>query len=747
MTENVTRPVSAATLPKDLAANPRLSSWVTLESGKVLVGIGKVELGQGILTAMARIAAQGLELSPDRIVMVAADTALSPDEGFTAGSMSVTEAGAALRQVCAEVRTLLLVAAARAAGRDPAELSVLDGAIRDAAGRHLTTYWDLAAEVSLDVDATGDTAPPATHHDSASLASLPRLDLPDKVYGRPRFIHDLELPRMAHGRVIRPGRRGARLVDVVGEPLRGVPGVLAVVRDGDFLGVVAEQEDTAERAAAALAGAAVWQDTAVLPDERDLPAYLRAQPAETTLVHAAPGAAPGETPGETPGAAPGDRSPDEGSDGSRDAATTRHSATYSRPYLAHASIAPSCGIAHWNADGGVSVWSHSQGIFALRGAIAQALSLDAQRVRVRHVEGAGCYGHNAADDAAFDAVLLARAVPGRPVRVQWSRRDELGWAPFGSAMVAEVSAALGADGRVLDWEYDVWSHGHASRPGYAGSPGLLSAGHLEQPFDLPPAVDPPPARGGGTSRNAVPAYDFAGQRITAHRLLTMPIRTSALRSLGAHLNVFAIESFMDELAALAGRDPVEYRLAHLNEERARAVVERAAHEASWGGGITEEGIGRGIGYARYKNRGAYCAAVAEVEAVHEVRVRRLVLAIDVGCVINHDGVRNQIEGGAVQATSWTLKERVRFDSSSVTSTDWESYPILRFSKVPRVDVHVLARQDAPSLGAGEAAQGPVAAAIANAVCDAIGVRVRHLPLTPDQVIAAVEAAVEGGDPY
>jgi nicotinate dehydrogenase subunit B len=291
----------------------------------------------------------------------------------------------------------------------------------------------------------------------------------------------------------------------------------------------------------------------------------------------------------------------------------------------------------------------------------------------------------------------------------------------------------------VEWTYDVWSNGHASRPGYANSPGLLAAADLEQAFDLPAAVDPPPQRGGGTSRNAVPGYAFPRQRVTAHRVLTMPIRTSALRSLGAFLNVFAIESFMDELAALTGQDPVAYRLAHLTDERARAVVAQAARAASWDAPGSGDGRGRGIAFARYKDRGAYCAVVAEVEAVQEVRVRRLVVAVDVGRAINLDGVRNQIEGGAIQATSWTVKERVRFDRSAVTSTDWESYPILRFSEVPRVEVHVLDRPDAPSLGAGEAAQGPVAAAIANGLFDAIGVRVRDLPLTAERVIAALDS--------
>jgi CO/xanthine dehydrogenase Mo-binding subunit len=729
VTRHAERPVAA--LPRDLAANPRLSTWLTLDpAGAVQVRVGKVELGQGILTALAQVAAEELGLRPDRVVMVPADTAAAPDQGFTAGSLSVPDTATALRHVCAQARAMLSAAAARKAGCDPAELSAEDGTLSHR-GRPVATYWELAGEVSLDVDAApgADAPSPAVPPAPAGVAppGLPRLDLPDKVFGRPRFVHDLVLPGMVHGRVVRPPGRGARLVRLDEEPLRGLAGVLAVVRDGDFLGVVTEREDQADRAARALDRAATWQRPAALPDERDLPAYLRAQPAEPRVVHAIGG---------------GDQDP---GGGATDAATpaaihaATHRATYSRPFLAHASIAPSCGIARWEPDGGLTVWSHTQGVYPLRGAVAQAVGLDPGRVTVRHVEGAGCYGHNAADDAAFDAVLLARAVPGRPVRLQWSRRDELGWAPFGPAMVAEVAATLDGEGRVASWDYDVWSHGHVSRPGYAGGPGLLAAALTGDRTEPPAAVDPPEERGGGTSRNAVPGYGFPRQRITTHRLLAMPLRTSALRSLGAFLNVFAIESFLDELAELAGRDPVAYRLDHLTDERARAVLAEAARAAGWDRPRPGDGWGRGVAYARYKNRSAYCAVVAEVEAVHEVRVRKLVVAADVGRVISLDGVRNQLEGGAVQATSWTVKEQVRFDRSGVTSTDWEAYPILRFSEVPEVEVRVLPRQDAPPLGAGEAAAGPVAAAIGNALYDAVGVRVRDLPLTPERVVAAMES--------
>jgi CO/xanthine dehydrogenase Mo-binding subunit len=389
----------------------------------------------------------------------------------------------------------------------------------------------------------------------------------------------------------------------------------------------------------------------------------------------------------------------------------------------------------------VRVWSHSQNIHALRRAIAAVLDLDPRRVDVWHVEGAGCYGHNGADDAAFDAVLLARSVPGRPVQVVWSRRDELTWAPFGSAMAADVAAATDHAGAVVAWTHDVFSQGHIARPGAGGAPRLLAAAHLARPHALPPPVDPSAGNDGGASRNSVPVYAFPRRRVRVHRTTRAPLRSSSLRSLGAHLNVFAIESFMDELALVHGRDPLEYRLAHLDDPRAREVLLAAADLGGWAGRERGDGVGHGIGLARYKGYGAYCAVVAEVEAVHDIRVRRLAVAVDVGRIVNPDGVVNQIEGGAVQATSWTLKERVRFDRRHVTSDDWQTYPILRFSEVPEVEVRLVSRPDDPSVGAGEAAQGPTSAAIGNAVADAVGVRVRELPITTERVVSALDERI------
>lgn len=693
------------TAPRDLVANPVLARWVTVHpDGVIAVRVGKVELGQGILTALAQVAAEELDVDLARVRMLPANTDTGPDEGLTAGSMSVADSAPALRLVAANVRARFVREAARRWGVDPATVTVEAGIIAGPSAK--TSYAELAGAVDLDVPA--DTGVPPRGHHTLTGTSAARLDLPDKVAGRARYIHDLRPPGLLFGRVVRPPSPGARLVGVDPAAVRGHR--VELVRDGSFLAVVGPDEAAAARAVEALRAAATWAESDTLPDEDDLDGYLRAGPHDTVTVV---------------------------DDGATPPAGRVLRATYSRPFLAHASIAPSCGVARWGPDGRLCVWSHSQGIHHLRDAIAAALDLDPAAVTVEHAEGAGCYGHNAADDAAFDAVLVARAVPGRPVQVRWSRSDELSWSPFGSAMTADVQATLSDAGRLTSWSYDVWSQGHTSRPGYAGVPGLLAATTLERPATYPAPTDPPPASGSGAARNAVPGYDVGPRRVVSHRRLSAALRSSALRALGAHLNVFAIESFMDEAALLAGRDPLDFRLGHLADGRGRRVLRVAADAAGWGT-PAPEGVGRGLGYARYKGRGGYCAVVAEVEAERDIRVRRLTAAVDVGLVINPDGVRNQIEGGATQATSWTLRERVRFDRRRVTSVDWESYPILRFSEAPEVAVEIVPNPHEPPVGAGEVAQGPTAAAIANAVAAALGVRVRDLPLTAGAVVAAID---------
>ena len=703
---------TAPTLPFSLAANPRLSSWIKFSSdGQVTVSPGKVEIGQGIVTALAQIAADELDVELSRVKMVRATTAASPNEGVTSGSLSIQHSGRALRAACAEIRQIFLSAAADRLGVDAGVLAVADGTI-SGPGNVSTSYWELADDVSLDRDATPGVAAKPIARRALAGQSAQRIDIPDKVFGHRRFIHDTALPGLLHGRVMRPENSRAKLVGLKDDAARAVPGFAAVVRDGNFAGVVCETEAAAEAALAALRKGATWADGETLPDENDLAGFLKAQPVETTVIDTRTAAKPGTK-----------------------ARTLKRQ--YVRPYIAHASIAPSCAMAQWNGPDRVHVWTHSQGVYLLRNDLALVLRLPLENITVEHLEGAGCYGHNPADDVALDAALLAKAAGGKPVRVQWSRADEMTHGPFGAAMAIEIDADLDARGEIVEWRHSIWSNGHAARPGRGDKPTLLAGYELEKPFPIAISGNPPQANGGGGDRNSIPLYDFPAWTITSHRLLTMPVRTSALRTLGGQGNAFAIECFLDEVAAGLGEDPVAFRLRHLKDERARDVIRTAAKRAGWKP-AAKPGIGYGVGYSRYKNTGAYCAAIAEVEGDEDIRVRKLTLAVDVGEAINPDGVINQIEGGAIQATSWVLKERVRFDRHRITSNSWTDYPILRFSEVPQVEVEVIQRSAIEPVGAGEAAHGPVTAAIANAVFDGLGVRIRNLPITRDSLIAAME---------
>jgi nicotinate dehydrogenase subunit B len=709
-----TKPASQP-LPPSLAANPKLSSWINFDSeGQVIVSPGKVEIGQGIVTALAQIAADELDVGFARVRMVRTSTAGSPNEGVTSGSLSVQHSGRAIRFACAEIRKLFLDAAAERLGVAPDVLSISDGTIAGP-GNVSTSYWELADDISLDRDATAAAPPKSTEQRAIAGHSIQRLDIPDKIFGRPRFIHDLALPGLLHGRVLRADLAHATLIDLNEDRARKVEGLIAIVRDGNFAGVVSETEAGAEQALTALRKGATWSPGEALPDEDDFAGWSRSQPAETAVISSKKATSPPAI-----------------------ARTVKQQ--YTRPYIAHGSIAPSCAMAQWDGDS-VKIWTHSQGVYLLRSDLALVLKLPADRIIVEHVESSGCYGHNGADDVALDAVLLAKAANGRPVRVQWSRADEMSHAPFGAAMTIEIEADLDAKDEIVGWRHSIWGNGHTARPGRADLPTLLAASELATPFPRAIAVDPPAGAGGGSDRNSIPLYDFPSWHVEAHRLTTMPIRASALRTLGAQGNVFAIESFLDELAAERGEDPVAFRLRHLSDPRSRDVVQAAARRAKWKPAAQDgigQSIGYGIGFSRYKNTGAYCAVVAEVEVGEDIRVRKLTLAVDVGEAINPDGVINQIEGGAIQATSWVLKERVRFDKTRITSNSWTDYPILLFSEVPDVDVEVISRPEIDPVGAGEAAHGPVTAAIANAVFDALGVRLRDLPITRDRLIAAME---------
>jgi nicotinate dehydrogenase subunit B len=706
--------MTTASLPPSLARNARLDRWVAVRpDGVIEIRTGKVEIGQGIISTLAQIAAEELDVDYTRIRMIPADTDRSPNEGVTAGSRSTVESGSALRQACAEVRRAFLDAAAQRLGVDSDELFVRDGTIHRRASNQNTTYWELSRAVDLARDADGRAAPKRADQLTLVGKSLPRIDLPGKVTGSDVYVHDLELPGMLHGRVLRPPSYRATLQAFDSQHVEAMPGVRAVVRHGRFIGAVAEREEQAVAAVAALAKYARWKEAADLPDVDELAAYLRSLPAKLVVISQ--------------------------NGTSLEPAAQTLNATYSRPFLAHASIGPSCAVAR-SQGGAIEIWSQSQSIYPTRKDIATTIGIAADAITIHHVQGAGCYGHNGADDAALDAVLLAQAVEGHPVRLQWSHEDELAWSPYGPAMVVAMSGSIDGSGRIVDWHHEMWSNPHIARPGLQESPSLLAAWHLDPPFAQPPGIDALPGGKPASQRNAVPIYDFHNRRVVHHVLDRLPVRTGTLRAIGGFINAFAIECFMDELAHSAGIDPVDLRLKHLSDERGIAVI-RAARERSglaWKRQSSSRGMG--LGFARYSNEASYAAVVVEVDVGETIKVVRAVAAVDCGRTINPNGVANQVEGGIVQAVSWVLKEQVRFDQSRITTRNWDDYRILRFSEAPPVEVTIIDRPDQPSLGMGEAVAGPTAAAIANAVFDAIGIRVRDLPLTRERVMVAINNA-------
>jgi CO/xanthine dehydrogenase Mo-binding subunit len=691
-------------LPGSLERTPFLDSWIGVGGdGAITVFTGKAELGQGIRTALCQLAAEELAVPFERITLLTADTARTPDEGYTAGSNSMKDSGTAIVNAAAQVRELLAAEASKRLDVAPTALEARDGAIVAADGRRVA-YRELVTGLQLHVRAAGESKRAASRNVVGK--SIRRVDIPAKVTGGVAYVHDLRLPGMVHARVVRPPQPGARLVSIdtgVGERM---PGVIRVVRDGSYVAVVAAQEDQAVRAARAISDTAKWESR--LPPG-DIHAHLMTLASQDTVIHDRDGASLG-------------------------AATVE--AVYKRPYQMHGAIGPSCAVGLLEGNK-LTIWSHTQGVYPLRGAIAEMLGMERENLRVIHMEGAGCYGHNGADDAGADAALLARALPGRPVRVQWMREEEHSWEPYGAAMVTRARAALDG-GRISSWEFDVWSNTHSTRPGKAGELGPATL--LAKPFAPTPPRPLPQPEGGG-DRNAIPLYSIARARVTHHFIPQMPLRVSALRALGAYMNTFSIESFMDELAAAARVDPVQFRLRHLEDARAQDVVRAAARRFGWDEYRQEPGKGRGFAFARYKNLAAYFAVAMEVEVMREsgeIRVGRVAAAIDSGEAVNPDGIRNQAEGGIVQSLSWTMLEEVSWDSRRITSRDWGRYPILRFAHVPAsVDVEVIDRPGQPFLGTGEAAQGPAAAALANAVADATGRRIRQIPFNPPRVRAAL----------
>jgi CO/xanthine dehydrogenase Mo-binding subunit len=704
----------AAELPGDLKDTPMLSAWLRINADEtVTLMIGKVELGQGNVTAVAQVCADELGIDLARLKIISGDTELVPNEGVTAGSQSMPNCAPAVQQASAEVREILFGLAATTLGQPADGMKIEDGTITAANGKS-TSYWDLVIGKELEREATGTAKLRSISEHRYIGKSIPRLDIPGMMTGAAVYVQDMKLKGTVYGAVSRPPTYGAKLTELDTTEIKKMPGVIKVVRNGSFLGIVAEREEQANAAATALGKAAKWKVDRLPTGTEGIFDWLTSAKSDGKEILTKPRS-------EGP------------------AAAKVLKATYLRPYQMHGSIGTSAAIAQLGDDGVVTIHTHSQSVFDTGEAIAELLGIDKKKVHCIHVQGSGCYGHNMADDAAADAALLAVAVPGKPVKLQYTRAQEHEWEPYGSAMVIKTEAGVDAQGNVLDWSLDLWSTSHGTRPsGKAGN--LLSGLYLKKPFEQPvPDNGGPPNY--SADRNAIAFYEFPGQRVVTHFITEMPLRVSSTRSLGAYANIFAIESFMDELAHAAGADPLEYRLRFLKDERARDVLTKCAEKFGWAGYEKKENRGRGIAFGRYKNYAAYVAVALEVEFSPRngrIHVVRAVAANDSGHMINPDGIANQIEGGLIQSLSWTLKEEVKFDETGVLSNDWKSYPIMTFTEVPPVDVVLIDRPGEPYLGTGEAAQGPTCAAVANAVFDATGARLRRLPFTPDRLKAELE---------
>jgi nicotinate dehydrogenase subunit B len=700
-------PIIVPNLAGDLKSFPFLDAWIRIDTGGITVFTGKAELGQGIRTALTQVAAEELDVPFESITMVTADTSRTPDEGVTSGSHSMQDSGMALLNAAANVRMLLTRETALAWKVAPEHVTTTGNAEMKGPAGQVISYQKIAANMSLHVEAVAE-APRRRPNQFRSIGKeIGRIDIPAKVSGGAAYVHDIRLPGMLHARVIRGPSVGTRLSIPDLTAIAAMPGVVKILRDGEFLAILAENEWTAVKALRRLQNTTYERIVPELPTA-NVVATLKTLPARDIVIL-----------------------------DTRDpiaSGTRTIKARYTRPWLCHGSIGPSCAVALYDKDE-MTIWTHSQGAFDVHRVVAELLGMPPEKVRAIHREGAGCYGHNGADDVAAEAALIAKAVPGRPIRLQWMREQEFGWEPLGPGMVTELQASLDVDNRIVSWSHEIWSNTHSTRP--VGAGGVLIGGEVNPGFPTP-EPEPIPMPEGDGSRNSNPLYALPNMHVIYHFLKDMPLRVSALRSLGAHLNVFSIECMLDELAEMAGVDPLIFRLNHMKDERAHAVMTEATERFGWSKRIRRDGCrGCGMAFARYKNIGAYLAVVMEVEVDRDtgnISVRRVVAATDCGQPVNPSGIRNQIEGGIIQSLSWTTREEVTFSATHRTSFDWSAYPIIRFEHVPEsIDVHIVDRPSQPFLGVAECAQGPTAAALANAVADATGLRLRDMPLSPERL--------------
>ena len=707
------RPISAFGLqgqgdkPVDLS---EVDSFLAFHAdGTVTVYTSKVDVGTGLRIAIAQMAGEELGIPAQKITVLDGDTALCPDQGGTGGSTGLTRGGTEIRQAAATARQALLSLAADRLQRPADGLTIAEGVVRPAAGGSGVAIASLVGDrrLMLATDPKAPLRPPASY--TIVGQPLPRPDVPAKCSGRHRYVHDQTLPGMLHARVIRPAAIGSTLVSIDESSIRAIPGI-RIVRVGSFVAVVSADEWAAIRASRELKVS--WTEAATLPGSDNLDRWTRAAAPERDQAVVSRGDAAA----------------------AMNTSTTTLSATYFWPFQSHASLGPCCAVADIKGDGG-TVWSSSQGSHGLRNNLAKVFGLNPAKLRVVFLDGSGSYGTNGGDHAAADAVLLSKTI-GAPVRVQWSREDETGWDPKGPQQLIDIRGGVDGQGRIVAWDTQMWLPAQAP-----GARALLAA-------DAAGIAQERGQGAGAITQNGDPPYDAANVRVLVHWMKDTPLQLSNLRAPGKIANVFAVESFTDELAAAGREDPVAFRLNRLSDPRAREVIERTAAAFGWQArpspnpGARDGGllVGRGVAYMRYKQAENYIAIAMLVEvdpATGRIGVRRVHCSHDCGLVVNSDSLKNQIEGCILQTLSRALHEEVTFDRARVTSVDWASYPILRFPEAPPVEVLLVDRPDQPLMGAGEAATAPVAAALANAVFDATGVRLRTVPFTTARLKAAL----------
>lgn len=699
-----------------LAAYPFVRDWLRVLEGRPVLWTGKVDIGQRISTALVRIAAEELTLPVEQIDVAPVRTGESPDEGITSGSNSIQQTGKAQRLACATARVAALVQAAEVFGVDAATLDLADGLVMHRSSNQQISVLDLLSDLPHDL-AVDPEAPSRVLN--TPLADIPPRGLCAMVEGTFAYLHDLERPGMLHARIVRPPVLAAVLIDIDPDPLqRAQEAGLQIIRDGSFLAVAGTPEWAVVRGAEKLSPACKWDIGTGLETGDVFEVMAKRDAQRLTVVNGFP-----ETSLRLP-------EPIE---------TPDFEATFKRPYTLHGALAPSAALAEFKA-GQLEILTHSQGIYPLRDSIADSLAMAPEDVVVEHAPGSGCYGHNAADDAAFEAALIARAVPDRPVLLKYTRADEHARAPAGPAMAVSVRASLDDKGDVatlwMEARGDTFRGRPRAGPNRAGAARL--AANMSRDTDVPRFVPAPNMnRHAGLHRNLDPVYAFADKRLVKALVPGLPLRSSALRCLGATANVLALESMMDALAGRAGADPIAYRQRQLEDRRAAAVLDRLQDMLNRAP-ILREGAGRGIAYAQYKNAMTRVGVAVDltVEECGAVRLDHVRLVADAGRVVDTDGLRAQLEGGVLQGASWALHEEVHWGPGGRETLDWESYPVLRFDEVQEIAIEVIGGGDAPSVGAGEASPPPTVAAIANGIFAATGLRLRRMPFNADAIIKA-----------